>query len=52
MIVIEVIPYKDFKERIRVIKELLKKKEKITIEVYENYIYVEVQRGKTDVCMV
>lgn len=42
MITVEVIPYRTFRERIRIVKELLQQ-ENTFIEVYKNYIYVEIQ---------
>lgn len=36
---VEVIPYKTFKERLQLIKELTKQKCKI--EIFNNYLYVE-----------
>ena len=44
MLVIEVIPFKNFKEKIRLIKELQLRK--IRISVFENYIVSEYMEGK------
>jgi len=37
--VVVVVPFKNFKEKIRVIKELQERK--FMVEVFENYIYAE-----------
>jgi len=42
MVTVECIPYRNFKEKIQITKELSKQKGAI-IETYSNYIYVEIQ---------
>jgi len=41
MVTVQCIPYKNFKEKIAITKELSKEKGAV-IETYSNYIYVEI----------
>jgi hypothetical protein len=42
MVTVEVIPYKSFKERLRLIKTI-KRDRRTLIEIYSTYIYIEKQ---------
>lgn len=44
--IIEIIPYSDFKERIDIVSQELEKNRHI--EVWEDYIYSATKRGKRD----
>jgi uncharacterized membrane-anchored protein len=46
MVTVEAIPFRNFRERIKLIKELTKKNKPDIIEVHETFIYI--QRGKQD----
>lgn len=43
MIVVQVIPYKTFKERLQLVK---KYEGKAKIIIYDQYIYIEMKEGK------
>jgi hypothetical protein len=48
MITVEVIPYKSFRERIRLTKELTKTVKPKYIEIYNSYIYIEIGGTEDD----
>lgn len=47
MQIVEIIPFRSFKERIRLVKQFIGKRN--TIIIYDNFIYVERIEGEVDV---
>lgn len=48
MIKVEAIPYKNFKEKIRLTKDLVKNVKPDYIRVYDSYIYIEIGGDTND----
>lgn len=48
MVTVEVIPYKTFKEKIKLTKELTKALKPKVIQIYNTYIYIEVGGTEDD----
>jgi hypothetical protein len=46
MITVEAIPYSSFKERIKIVKELMRKQRPDIIEVHKNFVYI--QKGEIE----
>lgn len=46
MQIVQAIPFRNFKEKIRLTKFYIKEKAKITL--YNNYIYIELDDGRED----